>query len=63
MIPKINPNDITDADIDFINEVKERYVKYRELMNKVELKEGLKFSMEISKRGNKYLQESKFWEK
>ena len=31
-------------------------------MDKVELKEGLKFSMEISSRGNKYLQESKFWE-
>ena len=31
-------------------------------MNKVEIKEGLKFSMEISSRGNKYLQDSKFWE-
>jgi methionyl-tRNA synthetase len=30
-------------------------------LNKVEIKEGLKFCMEISSRGNKYLQESKFW--
>jgi len=49
-------------DIEFINEIKNRYIKYRELMNKVDLKDGLKFSMEISSRGNKYLQESKFWE-
>lgn len=33
------------------------------MLNKVEIKEGLKFSMEVSSRGNKYLQDSKFWEK
>ena len=38
-----------------------RYQKYVELLNKVEIKEGLKFSMEISSRGNKYLQDSRFW--
>jgi methionyl-tRNA synthetase len=32
-------------------------------LNNVEIKEGLKFSMEVSSRGNKYLQDSKFWEK
>ena len=45
-----------------MNDIKAKYVKYRELMNKVELKEGLRCSMEMSSRGNKYLQDSKFWE-
>ena len=61
-LPKIKYDDLKEMDIEFINEIKNRYFKYRELMNKVELKEGLKFSMEISSRGNKYLQDSKFWE-
>jgi methionyl-tRNA synthetase len=38
-----------------------RYKKYVELLSKVEIKEGLKYCMEISSQGNKYLQESKFW--
>jgi methionyl-tRNA synthetase len=46
-----------------VAEIESRYVKYRELLNRVEIKEGLKFSMEVSSRGNKYLQDSKFWEK
>ena len=32
-------------------------------MDRVKLKEGLKLSMEISSRGNKYCNDSKFWEK
>lgn len=61
-LPAVKYDDLKEIDIEFINEIKNRYFKYRELMNKVELKEGLKFSMEISSRGNKYLQDSKFWE-
>jgi methionyl-tRNA synthetase len=33
------------------------------LLSEVEIKEGLKYCMEISSRANKYLQDSKFWEK
>lgn len=55
-IPTLKRDLLSEFDIDFITELKNRYVKYRELMDKVELKEGLKFAMEISSRGNKYLQ-------
>ena len=38
------------------------YEKYVKDLDKVEIKEGLKIAMEISSLGNKYLQDSKFWE-
>ncbi len=60
-IPRIKVDQLNEFDIDFMTELKNRYIKYREFLNKVEIKEGLKFCMEISSRGNKYLQESKFW--
>lgn len=55
-IPTLKRDQLNQFDIDFIIELKNRYIKYRELMDKVELKEGLKFAMETSSRGNKYLQ-------
>lgn len=62
-IPSFDESLWTEADEEFVAEIESRYIKYRELLNKVEIKEGLKFSMEVSSRGNKYLQDSKFWEK
>ena len=53
----------TDADVEFIAEIESRYQRYCELLNRVEIKEGLKFSMEVSSRGNKYLQDTKFFDK
>ena len=61
-MPVLKRDLLTEVDIDFITEMKNRYLKYRDLMKKVEIKEGLKFSMETSSRGNKYLQDSLFWE-
>ena len=45
-----------------INLVEEKYKKYREQLQKVQIKEGLKIAMEISSIGNKYLQDNKYWE-
>ena len=61
-IPKINTDKLNEFDLEFIYDVKSKYIKYREIMTKVEMREGLKMGMEISSRGNKYLQDSKFWE-
>lgn len=62
-IPTFKEELWTDVDEEFVAELDGRYQKYRDLLQKVEIKEGLKYCMEISSRGNKYLQESKFWEK
>jgi methionyl-tRNA synthetase len=43
--------------------IDERYKKYLQVLEGVEIKEGLRIAMEISHIGNKYLQDSKFWEK
>lgn len=50
-------------DNEFIATIKQKYNNYVQLLEKVEIKEGLKQAMEISSIGNKYLQDSKFWEK
>jgi methionyl-tRNA synthetase len=61
-IPLLKRDLLTEVDIDFVAEMKSRYAKYRDMVKKIELKEGLKFCMETSSRGNKYLQDSQFWE-
>ena len=62
-IPEYSKECADETETDFIGEMESRYERYKEYLNKVEIKEALKFSMEISSRGNKYLQDSKFWEK
>ena len=61
-IPKISPDQYIAEDIEFFKLAKEKYEKYVKELNKVEIKEGLKIAMDISSLGNKYLQDSKFWE-
>lgn len=63
VIPPYDHSLETDADVEFIAEIESRYQRYCELLNRVEIKEGLKFSMEVSSRGNKYLQDTKFFDK
>lgn len=62
-IPKISQQDLTQLETDFLKVIDERYKKYLQVLEAVEIKEGLKIAMEISHLGNKYLQDSKFWEK
>ena len=45
-----------------MKQAKEKYDRYVKELSDVEIKEGLKIAMEISSLGNKYLQDSKFWE-
>lgn len=61
VIPALDEQLWGEEEEEFVAEIESRYFKYRDLLNRVEIKEGLKFSMEVSSRGNKYLQDSKFW--
>lgn len=61
-IPKFTFDQLAQHDIDFLKLIDEKYKRYVELLDNVEIKEGLKAAMEISSLGNKYLQETKFWE-
>lgn len=60
-IPKITQESLTALETDFLKLIDQKYRKYLEALEAVEIKEGLKLAMEISHLGNKYLQDSKFW--
>lgn len=62
-IPNVVAEDLSALEKDFLKAIDERYKKYVLALEGVEIKEGLKIAMEISHLGNKYLQDSKFWEK
>lgn len=63
MMPTVSLESLNDMDHDFLNTVEKKYMKYLDACDNVEIKDGLKISMEISSLGNKYLQDSRFWEK
>lgn len=60
-IPKFTYDELAEVDKNFIKLIEEKYKKYVELLNNVEIKDGLKLVMEISSLGNKYLQDTVFW--
>ena len=60
-IPKVAQEELTALETEFLKTIDERYKKYLQTLDAVEIKEGLKIAMEISHLGNKYLQDSKFW--
>ena len=62
-IPQTTQESLTPLEIQFLKTIDERYRKYLQALEAVEIKEGLKIAMEISHLGNKYLQDSKFWDK
>jgi methionyl-tRNA synthetase len=62
-VPKVTEENLSALERDFLKIIDEKYKKYVLALEAVEIKEGLKLAMEISHLGNKYLQDSKFWEK
>ncbi|GAM20271.1 hypothetical protein SAMD00019534_034460 [Acytostelium subglobosum LB1] len=57
-IPEIQ---LQESDEVFIKEVDNLYQQYLEALEKVNIKDGLKLAMTISKLGNQYMQENKPW--
>ncbi len=53
---------INDNDWKFIEEVYEEFLVYVGVLERVEIKEGLKIAMSISGMVNKYIQDGKPWE-
>lgn len=62
-IPKVSYEDLTENEFGILKIVEERFKKYTQLLDKVEIKEGLKTAMEISSLVNKYIQDSKPFDK
>jgi methionyl-tRNA synthetase len=60
-IPDIKLEELTEVEVSLLKLTEEKFNKYTQLLDKVEIKEGLKTAMEISSIGNKYVQDCKPW--
>jgi methionyl-tRNA synthetase len=54
---------LTEVEHNLFKQLEERFKKYTQLLDKVEIKEGLKVAMEVSSIANKYIQDSKPFDK
>jgi len=60
-IPEIVPEDWTEIEVNLLKQTEEKFQKYTQLLDRVEIKDGLRVAMEISSIGNKYVQDCKPW--
>lgn len=59
-----NPDDslIQPRDLEFLEKFYNHFKEFVAIMDKVEIKSGLKHAMEISALANKYMQDEKPWD-
>lgn len=60
-IPKFNEKEIDNEDEEFLKNILQKYKKYLNSMENIQIKESLKIFMEISSLGNGYLQSKEPW--
>lgn len=60
-MPNFDESQLNAADLEFLKNFYKMFLQYLELFEKVEIKEALKLTMEISALCNKYLQDNEPW--